>query len=176
VYSPTQISKFEEILLNVLNWDCTRTTISEVTHHLVLVLKQSVILNESSDTSDSGKIKELITSLESKQIKSKISIFNQIAILDYKLIKYGPAVLGILSPLFVLKNYGQTGQYDFLKELVPQLSEISSLKDILSEAKEVSRQIFEQQEEPIVRTNSSIEEKSQDMPLEKQYEEDVSKM
>lgn len=53
------------------------------------------------------------------------------------------------------KNQSRFAEYDLLKEILPQISQIADFSQILNSAEETCSKIFEQPEEPIVSANTS---------------------
>lgn len=141
-YSPATIEKFEEILLNKLNWNPNKVTAWEILDHLLYWITNFQNENSRSGGKDSKALKILREVLSKDEVKSKISIFNQIWILDYNLSRYGPTILSIVSVLLVLRNLGLIAELACFRYLLPRIVKSNPFTEDLEQAEWLAMDIF----------------------------------
>lgn len=101
---------------------------------------------------DTQILKSLITALKETSVKSKISIFNQIALLgnisynntivDYNLSRYGPSAIGTLAVLFVLKSLGKCEEAKLLMKSFQEVITDELFWNLLRDAEIVAKTVF----------------------------------
>jgi len=141
-YTDEQILKFEEILLNTLNWSPYLPTSCEIYNHFWDFLKELSISFRDPNDKDTNIITSLKNIFGSNDFIKKVRIFNQIALLDYRLSRYGSSILAIVSILCVLKTLEFIAEYNsFSKIVLEVLRKDSSLYNFI-EAKTLAMEMF----------------------------------
>lgn len=93
-YTAKQIEDFEVVLLNTLGWDVNLPTCHEVTKHLMQAFETASAKNHVPEATSINQTAEIASMLAEPTVTSKVTVFNQIVILDYKMARYGSFVLG----------------------------------------------------------------------------------
>lgn len=131
-YSLSTILQFEEILLEKLDWNPYRVTASEVLNHM-----------KSFFDEVAAESKNMLSEIfKSQEFASKVSIFIQIAVLDYELSRYGPFNLAIVAILWVLKSKDQLAEYYLFLEYILTMFDDEDFEAQLLNACKVATKLF----------------------------------
>lgn len=148
--------QFEEILLDVLEWNPYLPTASEVLVHIQKFIFELALDSQQNGDKDFENLKSLSEIFNSPEFVRKADIFVKIALLgeisptnfllDYKLSKYSSFVTAMVASLWVLKNGHIADYYKFLEFIANKFQNEEFILQ-LYQANKVAAELFELQDE-----------------------------